>query len=59
MANMSYCKFENTYNDLMDCMDSLENNTIEGLESEASIREKPFIRDLIKLCQNIYEEFGE
>lgn len=24
MANMHYCRFENTYNDLADCLDALE-----------------------------------
>ena len=24
MANMSYCKFENTYNDLIDCMEDID-----------------------------------
>jgi hypothetical protein len=23
MANMSYCRFENTYNDLVDCFDNI------------------------------------
>ena len=24
MANMSYCRFENTYNDLLDCLENIE-----------------------------------
>ena len=29
MSNMSYCRFENTSRDLMDCVDALENNETE------------------------------
>ena len=24
MANMSYCRFENTYNDLIDCIENMD-----------------------------------
>lgn len=27
MPNMSYCRFENTYNDLMDCYNNMEKST--------------------------------
>ena len=30
MANMSYCRFENTYRDLMDCLNALQNGA-DGL----------------------------
>lgn len=56
---MSYCKFENTYQDLEDCFDSLQNSSIEELEEDASEYEKPYIRKLIKLCEKIVAEFGD
>ena len=28
MANMSYCRFENTARDLADCVDALQNNDL-------------------------------
>jgi len=30
MANMSYCRFENTNNDLSDCVEALDNTVKEG-----------------------------
>lgn len=47
MANMSYCRFENTYNDLKDCYLNIDN---ELSESEENYRKK-----LIKLCKEIAE----
>ena len=35
MSNMSYCRFQNTYNDLRDCLDALREEPLEELsESE-------------------------
>ena len=31
MANMSYCRFENTYEDLRDCFDNI-NDDLDGSE---------------------------
>lgn len=59
MSNMSYCRFENTFEDLEDCYDALINEGgIEGLEEESSEYEKPYIKRLIELCKDISEEFG-
>ena len=33
MANMSYCRMENTYHDLSDCLEALENGGISSLSS--------------------------
>ena len=33
MSNMSYCRFENTYRDLQDCIEHLDDE-IEGSEKE-------------------------
>ena len=53
MANMSYCRFENTYDDLRDCYDHLHD--VEDLsESEADYRER-----MIKLCEEIARWYGE
>lgn len=51
MSNMSYCRFENTLNDLRECYDALCNGEGEG---EPEAREQ-----LINLCRSITEEFGE
>ena len=51
MGNMSYCRFINTLHDLQDCEEHMED---ELSEPEQQAREK-----LIKLCQDIAENYGE
>lgn len=47
MSNMSYCRFQNTVNDLQDCADAIEEtDDLSPEEARARIR-------LIKLCQQI------
>jgi hypothetical protein len=52
MPNMSYCRFENTYRDLKDCYDSLEDKPFE----ELSEREQKYAKKLIELSVKISEE---
>lgn len=49
MANMSYCRFENTYRDLMDCYNNIN--------EELSDREHKYREMLIKICQNMIDEY--
>jgi hypothetical protein len=49
MANMSYCRFENTYRDLFDCYHNL-NDSVSS--NEHNYREK-----LVKLCQDITDNY--
>jgi len=49
MANMSYCRFENTYRDLVDCYTNMED---ELSESEYKYRER-----LIKLCKDLVDAY--
>ena len=49
MSNMSYCRFENTNNDLFDCLNALENN--DSL-SESEFRK---LKSLIGYCQEIID----
>jgi hypothetical protein len=51
MANMSYCRFQNTYRDLIDCYDNLN----DSLRSES---EKLYRARLVELCQSIVDEFN-
>lgn len=51
MANMSYCRFENTYNDLHDCVDALENESFEDL----SASEQQFAKEMRELCERYLE----
>jgi hypothetical protein len=51
MPNMSYCRFENTSQDLNDCLEALSNEEYTDL----STWEETGLRDLIQLCKEILE----
>ena len=51
MANMSYCRFENTARDLRDCLDAIENGAhTEDLNSY----ERNGLEDLLSICETIF-----
>ena len=50
MANMSYCRFQNTYNDLIDC-------SVNLFDEDMSDNEKMARKSLIELCKEIVEHF--
>lgn len=52
MSNMSYCRFENTLNDLRECRDHLDDDDLS--ESEAKARDK-----LIKVCRLVADDYEE
>jgi hypothetical protein len=55
MANMSYCRFENTYRDLRDCFrDMSETDFYELSETEQEYRNK-----IVVMCKEIAEQFEE
>lgn len=56
MANMGYCRFENTANDLSDCADALEDGATPDSLSEHEARA---CRTLIRLCVRITDRFGD
>ena len=51
MANMSYCRFENTAGDLQDCLEAIQNGEINDLNSY----EIRGLRDLLELSREIIE----
>ena len=51
MANMSYCRFVNTFQDLLDCQ--------ENISESVSKSEHKYRLKLIKLCRQIAEEFED
>jgi hypothetical protein len=58
MPNMSHCRFENTYNDLVECQDALfDASSIKSLENSVNKYEREYIRKLVKLCRDISEGF--
>jgi hypothetical protein len=44
MANMSYCRFENTYNDLVDCF----NNIFEEAENMRDEKYRKYMIEFLK-----------
>jgi hypothetical protein len=52
MANMSYCRFQNTLNNLLDCYEHIDNEELSEEEEKARKR-------LIDICTQIAEEFNE
>ena len=58
MANMSYCRFENTANDIDDCIDALDENDwdLEKMKENASSKhESRAIDRFIELCKTVAE----
>jgi len=54
MANMSYCRFQNTLADLRDCERAMNEEDVENLsDAEQKARNK-----LIRLCIGIAKEYG-
>jgi hypothetical protein len=49
MANMSYCRFENTYRDLQDCYHNIVNDLSE--------REHKYREQLFNLCMEFVKEY--
>ena len=49
MANMSYCRFENTTSDMEDCIYAIEN----GETDELSTYEVNALEDFVQIAKNI------
>ena len=57
MSNMSYCKFENTLNDLRDCVETISEEQYSE-KGRASREEKQARHDLITECKELLESLG-
>ena len=55
MANMSYCRFENTARDLRDCLQAIENGETDDLCSY----ERDGLEQLLSDCEEIFHMKGE
>lgn len=53
MANMSYCRFNNTLSDLEDCRDALREGNI------SSLAEKRKAKRLLEVCREIADNFDK
>jgi hypothetical protein len=51
MGNMSYCRFHNTYQDLQDCLEHIE-------DDDLSAEETKYRKWLIETCEEILERSG-
>lgn len=58
MGNMNYCRFENTYESLKECLTALQDEGgVKVLEEKASQYEKPYIKRLVEMCRDIADEY--
>jgi len=51
MANMSYCRFENTFHDLLDCLRNIDSKA----ETE---RDERFRVKMVQLLQSVNDEYN-
>lgn len=54
MANMSYCRFENTFKSLRDCQDAIREG--DDRIDNISRSEHEYRLELVKLCKSILED---
>lgn len=59
MGNMSYCRFENTHNDLLECIEGLENKGAKRYIEETNPYERPYILALIELCRDFADQWED
>ena len=51
---MNHCMFENTYRDLVQCFDALDDaGSVDALIASKSPSDKPYVKKLISLCVEI------
>jgi hypothetical protein len=55
MANMSYCRFQNTYRDLQDCVNALNDNGADTLSDD----ELAAARMMMQLCDHMQSFYDE
>ena len=55
MPNMSYCRFENTVNDMQDCLNAIEDREVNDL----SDYELQALKDFLELGQAIVDNEDE
>jgi hypothetical protein len=53
MANMSYCRFENTYNDLIDCLENISDEASNERDERYRIRMIQLLKENIDLIEEL------
>ena len=56
MPNMSYCRFENTYNDLVDCLENISDEASNDRDERYRIRMIRLLSNNIGLIENLIDE---
>jgi hypothetical protein len=56
MANMSYCRFENTYNDLLDCFENIEQEAENMRDERYRVRLILLLKENMDLIEDLNEE---
>jgi hypothetical protein len=59
MSNMSYCRFQNTLKDLMDCQNALEEFFTGADDSDLSADELRAAHQLVETCLSIAQLVGD
>ena len=64
MANMSYCRFENTYFDLKDCATAMEEAMDRGVSLKEFVREMSkeelmAFQDITDMCERLMEAYDD
>lgn len=59
MANMSYCRFENTVSDLADCQEALRDVNIPRPAKSLSKEEYRAMKSLVEICKDIASDFED
>ena len=58
MANMSYCRFENTLSDLKDCFDNIEYEAENERDERARKKMILFLLEQADVIEELVEELG-
>jgi hypothetical protein len=58
MANMSYCRFENTYHDLIDCFDNIWNECENDRDERYRVRMIQLLREKIDEIEELNEDLA-
>lgn len=58
MANMSYCRFENTLSDLKDCFDNIEYEAENERDERARKKMILFLLEQADVIEELVEEVG-
>lgn len=57
MANMSYCRFENTYRDLRDCYEHMTDANLSREEKQARQAMIELFAQILEECTNVELEY--